>query len=172
MNSHTKTKCRQAAECDTCKHMRIPHTHKHMHIDEAVPVSAHDSVLIHTRVHPASQSFVKAWLCHEKCSNPSRFLLYLKILNGWPLKRRNWGCEDCFNCISCQKAKLRCKPAEISAVARLEQLCFYRLFRGRLECFCLGFSFLFHLTGSQTCRVYAQLSGVSKPFDFVKWQLT
>lgn len=118
-------------ECDTCKHMK-----SHAHITACILMKP-SSCRRTTRGRQASRSFVKACLCHEKHSNPSRFLFYLKIMNGWPLKRRNGGCEDFFNCISCQKAKPRWKPAKISAVARLERLCLHPLSRGRLDCFCL-----------------------------------
>lgn len=136
----------QHTHCQHCIQTHNPtHAHQCMHADE---YTNNGLMRTHTHMHMINHyNILMLWWAP----------LHLYLLNSEGMTfetKRNAGCEDCFNCIYCQKAKPRWKPAKMRAVAR--QGCFASSLKADLNV-CVCFVFLFCAFSSMNIAVLLSL---------------
>lgn len=99
IKTHKRTHT-QHTQCQHCMQTDNPtHAHQRMHTDEYTNPGL---MLTHTHTHAHDQSLQHTY---AMMSPPSPLPLNSEGMTFET--KRNAGCEDCFNCIYCQKAKPR-----------------------------------------------------------------
>lgn len=136
----------QHTHCQHCMQTHNPtHAHQRMCTDEYTNPA---TLTINAHAHVHDQSLHT----YAMMSTPSPLPLNSEGMTFET--KRNAGCEDCFNCIYCQKAKPRWKPAKMRAVAR--QGCFASSLEADLNV-CVCFVFLFCVFSSTNIAVLPSL---------------